>query len=262
MKRCLLWLALLAFASPVWAQNLPAVCAHRGFWRSDEVPNAQNSIASLRLAQEHQLWGSEFDVHLTADDVVVVHHDDVKNGLSIHRHSYAELAAEPLKNGEVLPTIDMYLDQGAMSPCMLVLEFKPQDNRERADRMVDICFAALKERGLWDPSRVMFISFDIEICKRIAVEAPEFTNQYLSGSLSPMELKELGINGLDYHYSVFGRHPEWVEQAHALGMSVNVWTVDGQKDMRNLAEMGVDCITTNEPLKLLEVLAEMAPAEE
>ena len=39
-------------------------------------------------------------------------------------------------------------------------------------------------------------------------------------------------------------------------MSVNVWTVNKAKDMRNFIDMGVDVITTNEPLLLREILGD------
>ena len=232
----------------------PAICAHRGFWKCKDVPNEQNSIASLRMAQEYGFWGSEFDVHLTADSVAVVHHDPSRGGLSLHKNTYDELSAKPLRNGEVLPTLEAYLDQGAKSSCMLVLELKPEDNRQQADALIDHCIQALKDRDLFDPSRVMFISFDLEMCKRIALIAPEFTNQYLEGDVDPETLHAMGINGLDYHYSVFHKHPDWVQRAHDLGMSVNVWTVDNEIEMQYQIDLGVDCITTNEPLKLRELL--------
>ena len=69
-------------------------------------------------------------------------------------------------------------------------------------------------------------------------------------------LAKAGINGIDYHYNVLYEHPEWVEEAHDLGMSVNVWTVNKAKDMRNFIDMGVDVITTNEPLLLREILGD------
>lgn len=232
----------------------PRICAHRGFWKNAEAGKTQNSIASLRLAQENGFWGSEFDVHITADDVVVVNHDKTYGGLPIHSSTYAQLSARPQKNGEQLSTIQAYLDQGAQSPCMLVLELKNQESREKANKMLDICVEALQERGLLDPSRVMFISFDLEACGRIARELPEFTNQYLNGDLSPEELNQLGINGLDYNSVVLRRHPDWVERAHRLGMSTNVWTVDSRAGMKYFIGLGVDCITTNKPLQLRALL--------
>ena len=86
--------------------------------------------------------------------------------------------------------------------------------------------------------------------------APAFTNQYLNGDLAPADLAKAGINGIDYHYNVLYEHPEWVEEAHDLGMSVNVWTVNKAKDMRNCIDMDVDVITTNEPLMLREILGD------
>lgn len=255
MKNFVFFLSFLLMTMSVCAQERTvAVCAHRGYWKCGDVPNEENSIASLRMAQEYGFWGSEFDVHLTVDSVVVVHHDEHKGGLSIHRNTYARLAEKPLSNGETLPTVEDYLDQGMQSPCMLVMEFKYQASRERADVLVDRCVAALRERGLFTPERVMFISFDLEICKRMAADYPAFTHQYLSGDKSPDELHALGINGMDYQYMVFHHHPEWVARAHELGMSVNVWTVDSPDEMRRMVDLGVDCITTNEPLRLRDLL--------
>jgi glycerophosphoryl diester phosphodiesterase len=65
--------------------------------------------------------------------------------------------------------------------------------------------------------------------------------------MEPAALHDLGINGIDYHFSVFDEHPDWVEQAHQLGMIVNVWTVDKETDILRMLKLGVDQITTNEP---------------
>ena len=100
----------------------------------------------------------------------------------------------------------------------------------------------------------MFISFSMHICEVIAQKYPEFTNQYLEGDKTPAELKALGINGFDYEDEVLFKHPEWVAEAHKLGMSTNVWTVNKEEDMKYMIDLGIDCITTNEPLLLRKVL--------
>ena len=38
-----------------------------------------------------------------------------------------------------------------------------------------------------------------------------------------------------------------VARAHDLGMAVNVWTVNGEDEMRRLAAVGVDAIITDVP---------------
>ena len=63
----------------------------------------------------------------------------------------------------------------------------------------------------------------------------------------------MGLTGIDYNIKVFRQHPEWVAEAHALGMNVNVWTVDEAEDIQAMQQLGVDYITTNKP-KLCEEL--------
>lgn len=248
---CLLMVVLLLGCGSLQAQN---ICAHRGFWKCEEAGHAQNSIASLRQAQEHGFWGSEFDVRLTADDVVVVNHDPWLNGISIRKHTYHQLLKTQLCNGERIPTLGEYLKQGAQSSCMLVLEIKPQKTVERTLTLAKACVEELRKADLLDPSRVMFISFSYEACCWIAEELPAFGNQYLEGDKDPETVHAAGINGIDYHYFVFHRHPDWVARAHALGMGVSAWTVDRESDMKYLRDLGVDVITTNHPLLLREVL--------
>ncbi len=258
MKRAIFLAALLLVCITTAAQTLEKrvqICAHRGFWESEAAAKAQNSLASLKAAQDNMFWGSEFDVHLTSDGMVVVNHDPVYHLTDIQKHSYKQLSAKgTLPNGEALPTLDAYLEQGKASNSMLVLEFKKQYSREHANRLQDLCIQALKEKDLWDPSRVMFISFDYEACKRMAQLAPGFTVQYLEADKAPAAVHKDGIGGIDYHYSAFRRHPEWVAEAHALGMSVNAWTVDSRSDMEYLVGLGIDCITTNKPLELRALL--------
>ena len=243
-------MAAIVSCSAQPAKKGPAICAHRGFWNCADAGHAQNSIASLKLAQEFGFWGSEFDVHITADSVVVVNHAPTIGGMKINTSTYQELLKAKLPNGERIPTLDEYLEQGAKGGTKLVLELKPQANRKAATKMSELAVELLKKHNLWDPEKVMFISFDYEACKWIAKNAPGFTNQYLEGNIEPEKVHADGINGIDYHFIAFHKHPDWVERAHKLGMSVNVWTVDTQEEMKYLIGLGVDCITTNEPLLL------------
>ena len=220
------------------------IVAHRGYWQG----NQENSIESLKKAQEFGCWGSEFDLHLSSDDVVLVNHDGVVKGVNIQNNP-----SEKVK-GQV-PTLDEYLKQGAKNKdCVLVLELKPHKKQEREFILIDKCLEALKARKLLDPKRVAFISFSYPICKELAKRCPGFTVQYLEGDKSPAQVYADGINGIDYHYSCFKKHPEWVKEAHDLGMSVNVWTVNNEKDIKQMINLGVDQITTNEPALTREIL--------
>lgn len=244
--------ALIAIATS--CSHKIAITAHRGFWNCEEAGYAENSIRSLELAQQHNLWGSEFDVHMTNDLVLVVHHDAHIKGDDIRTHNYSYFKDYRLKNGEKLPTLDEYLTQGEKSKTVLVFELKTQIDKAHEDYMVDRSVEALKKHGLLDPKRVIFISFSRNICERVAAMCPGFTVQYLEKDLTPDEVYAKGVNGIDYHYSAFNSNPEWIQQAHKNKMSVNVWTVNKKEDIQKVVDLGVDCITTNEPLLVREIL--------
>ena len=72
LKSTLLLLLCLMMAGMVAAKDNTKVIAHRGYWKTEG--SAQNSIRSLERASEIGAYGSEFDVHLTADNVLVVYH--------------------------------------------------------------------------------------------------------------------------------------------------------------------------------------------
>ena len=234
-----------------------AIVAHRGFWNCESAGYMENTIASLKAAQDNGLWGSEFDIHLTSDDVVIVNHNNDIQGVKIADNPYSVFAAMTHKNGEHPATLDEYLTQGEKcKTTILVIELKPQKSEAREYLLWKKTVEALKAHNLYDPSRVLFISFSHYICQRIAVEAPQFINQYLEGDYAPELLAAEGINGIDYHQKVFLDNPDYVKTAHEKGMTVNAWTVNRDDTMRSLIYLGIDALTTNEPLLARKVLGD------
>ena len=232
-----------------------AIVAHRGFWNCEASGFAENSIASLANAQKEGFWGSEFDVHITADDVLLVFHNDEIDGKRIDTNPASAFADHRLANGEPIPTLDEYLAQGKKSgTTMLVFELKPEISPDREDALLDRSVEALRAHGLFSPDRVVFISFSKHICDRIAKEYPAFVNQYLDTDHSVEELHGAGINGIDINYNAIFKDSTMIARARGLGMSTNAWTVNKPRFMERLAALGIDAITTNEPLLLREVL--------
>lgn len=256
MKKFILVLMAMIMITPsaIYAQEKVGkkaqIVAHRGFWNCEEAGYAKNSIAALRCAQEAGFWGSEFDVNMTADSVLIVYHDSSIKGKRIEKHPYSEFKDIKIDNGEYIPTIDEFLAQGKKHPeTMLVYELKGMSSAELEDTFVNLAVANLAENGLLNPNRVMFISFSLHMCTKLAEMLPGYTVQFLGSSKSPAELKALNINGVDYNHDVFVQHPTWYGQARDCKMSVNAWTVNKEKDMIRMLEMGVDQLTTDNPLE-------------
>jgi glycerophosphoryl diester phosphodiesterase len=77
--------------------------------------------------------------------------------------------------------------------------------KERAQYITDAVVALIEKLGL--RKNVVYISFDYEMVKRVHALDSKAHTQYLNGDKSPHELKNDGITGLDYHYSVFEKNP-------------------------------------------------------
>ena len=244
MKRILL-ISLLGCLLSSCASG-PQVIAHRGFWKTDG--SAQNSISSLQNAGRIGAYGSEFDVNLTADGVLVVNHDFTYKDLVIADTDYAVLRDPSLRlaNGEIIPSLDEYFEAALAYPKMqLIFELKSEGDPDYEARALPATVEAIRKYGL--EKRIEFISFSLSACVEFARLMPENRVEYLGGEIAPAELHAMGISGIDYEYTVFDRHPEWVEEAHKLGMIVNTWTVNQEEDIVRMLGYGVDQITTNEP---------------
>lgn len=227
------------------------VIAHRGFWKTEH--SAQNSITALNKAAENKLYGSEFDVQLTADGVVVVNHDDTIQGFTIGKTNYDNLKGLQLKNGEILPTLADYLQAGKkQAGIQLILEIKPHKTKEQEDQIAETTVKMVKEYGL--EKQVEYISFSMNICEQLTKLTPNSAIAYLKSDVAPKELKAKGINGIDYHYKAIEKHPEWVNEAHELDMKVNVWTVNSLKDIQKIIDLKVDYITTDQPLEVTDLI--------
>ena len=233
------------------------IVAHRGYWNCEQGGYAQNSVASLKAAQDAGFWGSEFDVQMTRDGIVVSNHDKEygPEKMIIADHTYDELAKYPLPNGEKLPTLDDYLVQGAKSAkTVLVLEFKKQRTDEATIMLVDKSMEILKRHGLYDPQRVVFISFSKVACERVISKHPQFQVQYLMGNMSSGSLKKKGYTGADYNAAFYTAEPVLIKNLHKKGLKANVWTVDSPKKMKKLNAHGIDQITTNNPMAAREII--------
>ena len=251
MKRIFALTTCLLLTLGTLQSQTTRVIAHRGFWKI--AGSAQNSLASLVKADSIRCYGSELDVWLTADNRLVVNHDDTFKGVHIEQATEAVCTAIRLDNGESLPTLAQYFDRARQLGIRLVLELKPHKSALRETQAVKQITELVRQYGY--EQRMEYISFSIHAVQEFIRLAPEGTPvYYLNGDLPPHVLKALGCAGPDYHFQVFKKHPEWIDESHQLGMKVNAWTVNEAGDMQWLIDRGVDFITTNHPVRLQQLL--------
>lgn len=234
-----------------WNKNL--VIAHRGAWKTQGLP--ENSIASLNEAIRIGCYGSEFDVQFTADGVAVVNHNSDFLGKDIATSTYKELIDyKKLSNGENIPTLEEYLKAGLVQKkTKLILEVKPQKTQEQEEALAKKVIETVN--ALKAAPWIEYISFSHYISKYLIANVPGARVSYLKGEIHPDQLKEQGFYGFDYSLNVLKKNADWIQKAHELGLIVNVWTVNTDKDMDKFLSEKVDYITTNEPELLFTRIA-------
>lgn len=173
----------------------------------------------------------------------------------IQNTSFNELMVESLSNGEHLPTLRKYLKEGMkQNTTKLILEIKKTQSQERTLHLTRKAVNLVKEMNAekW----VEYITFNYEAGKLVRKLDPNAKIAYLKGDVSPSQAKKDGYTGLDYNIKIYKQNPNWILEAHELGMSINVWTVNTEEDMKYMIDQNADYITTNEPELLLQLLKE------
>jgi len=237
---------------PLVSDNI--VIAHRGAWKNKNFPH--NSIAALREAIQLGCYGSEFDIRITADDSLIVHHDPTYFDITVESTPYKKLAENKLENGEVLPTLRAFLLEGMKNntTTKLICEIKPstlgvEKNQYIAKKVLELI------KSLGAEQYIEYISFSYEALLKIHEINPNAKTQFLNGGKSPEQLKEDGISGLDYHLSNYFKDKNLIQSAIELGRTLNVWTVNNSNDLDWFITNNFDYITTDEPELLFKRLA-------
>ncbi len=251
MKKIICLWSLLLIACTAMAQT--QIIAHRGFHATQN--SVRNSLSALKHAQDFGAYGSECDINETADGVLVVVHGPYHNKLVVQKTDFETLRKESLANGEILPTLEEYLEQAAKNTnTKLIIEIKDHNTPQREKAVVAKVLKAVKKHKLQDA--VEYIAFRPYICQELIAQGPkDIKVAYLNGNYSPEYCHGMGCTGIDYNIAVMRKNPQWIEQCHQLGMTVNVWTVNKTEDMQWCVDHNVDYITTDAPEETARVIS-------
>ncbi len=176
-------------------------------------------------------------MRLTADGRSIICHDPKLAGIEIARHTYTEIypkAAEP-------PCLEHVLARFA-SRAFLDIELKVAG-------LEDAVFACLQE----SPARRGYVvsSFFPDVVQAVAARG------LVTGFICDTQRELARWTGLpgEYvipHYKLVSR--PLVEEIHAGGRRVLVWTVNDERQMRRQAEWGVEGIISDDTALLVKTL--------
>ncbi|MBW2315082.1 MAG: glycerophosphodiester phosphodiesterase [Deltaproteobacteria bacterium] len=232
----------------------PLVIAHRG--SSGHRP--ENTRPAFELAVEHRADMIETDLHVTRDGVVVLSHDAELEHLGaegqVSDRTLAELHTLDAGGGERVPRLDETLDSfGPRIPWNLEFK-KPVDGFYEGVEAEAL--AAVESRGLLDLT--LFSCFYDPVLERLRALSPGARIALLISRRFPdravQRAQALGAEAINPEASI--TTPELVEEAHAAGLAVYVFTVDPAGEMRRFLEMGVDGLFTNLPDRMYAILHE------
>ncbi|MDI3299696.1 MAG: glycerophosphodiester phosphodiesterase family protein [Bacillota bacterium] len=221
------------------------VIAHRGF--SGRFP--ENTLRAFRAAEELGADMVECDVHASRDGRLVVIHDATLERTTDGTGRVRERTLEELKRcdageGERIPTLEEVL---AAVSLPVVVELKAPD---ALPPLIELLRRQpeLVER-LWP------ISFLHPLIRALSEAVPGVTAGvlYAGSPVEPWALAErAGAKILLPALETATR--EEVEEAHAHGLHLAVWTADSEEQFRYAREIGVDGVATNHPDRLLATL--------
>ena len=228
------------------------IFAHRGF--SGKYP--ENTLLAYEKAVSAGADGIELDVHLSKDGVPVIMHDEeidrTTDGTGlVMSYTLKELKkfdASALFKGlharQEIPTLREYFELISGTDIFTNVELKTgvytyPGIEEKVLELID-------EFDL--RKRIIISSFNHFSVLRMKTLAPDMIYGFLEESWIldlPQYTKRHGVDGIHPLFNMVDK--DFVEANHALGMTVNAWTVNEEADIRHMLKLGVDRIIGNFP---------------
>jgi glycerophosphoryl diester phosphodiesterase len=233
----------------------PLVIAHRG--ASGYEP--ENTLRAFALAIEQGAQMIELDLHITADNHIVVIHDETLEHSTnlqgrVDQLPLAAIRRADAGRGEPVPALDEVLDL-TLGRVRLYLEIK--DARAAAPVL-----QAIRARRC--QAEVMLASFDLALMRSLGEEARDLELGLILGtpSLNPLirwretfpwrALRHFNYQALclqvELCYGYLAR------RVKAQGKRLYVWTANEERQFARMLGCGVDGIVTNYPDRLRDYL--------
>jgi glycerophosphoryl diester phosphodiesterase len=238
----------------------PLVYGHRGA----RAHAPENTLQAFDRAMDDGADGIELDVRTTRDGTVVVLHDldlrRVTEGRDLRKAqdlSREELSTVELSGGTRVPTLESVLDWADAREALVNVELKHDTHDKHA---LTVGVARLLRGRTRQAARTLFSSFDPQLLGRMAVLLPSVPRAFLfNGDQRFARTPAVGliaraVGATMLHPERVLCSPERVAAFHRRFL-VNVWTVNDEREARDLARIGVDGLITDDPARVLAAFA-------
>jgi glycerophosphoryl diester phosphodiesterase len=243
---------------PVEIVNPPVILGHGGMGMRSTLP--LNSKASIERALAFPIAGTELDVKMTADGVLVAFHDDdlVRNTNctgSIADHSFAELSActnSTWLKDEPIASLHSVLDLGWPEETIFSLDLKPDRSvRPEIDKYLN---AVVETVRTYPRYKFLIESGDIQVLvsakrKDSSIKTFLYTVNVKENLSDLVEYKIDGVSIDINHVS-----QEEIETLRANNLSVMIWGSGSVFSNRKALKLQPDYIQTDDVKSMARLL--------
>lgn len=235
--------------------------AHRGF--SGKYP--ENTMLAFEKAVEAGADGIELDVQLSKDGEVVIIHDETLDRTTdgkgfVVDYTYEELSKFDAsyiyrESGKInkIPTLREYFEMVKDKNIITNVELKTGVNEYYG--IEEKVWNLIKEYKLED--RIIISSFNHYSILKMKKIAPQLKYGLLTETwyVNPGKYTaELGVQCYHPQFAIMTK--DMVKELKDNKIEINVWTVNKEKDIRDMIEKGIDGIIGNFPDLTKKIIAE------
>ncbi|MET1256182.1 glycerophosphodiester phosphodiesterase [Aliikangiella maris] len=229
------------------------VFAHRG--ASGHAP--ENTLLAIEMAINMQVDAIEIDVHKVEQELVVIHnrhlHHTTNGQGRIAEKQFYEIRTLDAGGGQQIPTLWEVLAL-VNGQCGLNIELKTENIVESVFRQLQKAVSELN----FQREQFLISSFNHHLLNEFKLKHPDWQIGALTASL-PLEYAMFAekLSAYSVHIDVDFVNQTFVDDAHARGLKVFVYTVDDEDDIEDLLHMGVDGIFSNFPTRSMIRIAHL-----
>lgn len=229
---------LVASCSKDDIQNRFMIIAHQGYWKA--AAGASNSIRGLKESMSLGIEGVELDVRVTADDSLILCHDDRHGDYVIANSTFDQIRSVRLSDGSLIPTFKEYVQEASnYQRCLMFIDVKDQGALKQINNILVDNNAVAQTVLLLPYAKVADVQ---EINPQLKVlvmdEAPDLD-----------KIKVHGVYGISLSITALKSKTELLQKAHDKGLKVNTWVVKSESEIIWCSNHDVDYVTTDSPLE-------------